>query len=800
MKNKKNHVDKTKCNAHVMQSMLNANSVSESVSNALIKHSVKNAKSESLCAICNKCLFDANHDMCLINCRTFTIVGNRCPLTRITSTKIVPPKESTIALVITPTQGIFVYSRRPKASRSIGSSSKVKNVESNTPNSTEPNQSWGSTISDVPSSSFIDFRLSKLFCGYGYYQMGNVIISQVYYVEGLGHNSFCVGQFCDSDLEVAFRKHTCFVHDLEGVDLLKGLRGSNLYTLSLENLMLSSPICLLSKASKTKSWLWHRILSHLNFNYITCYTQNRSLIRKRHNKTPYKLFHDRKPDLSYHHVFGALCYPTNDGEDLDELKLKADIGIFDSGLNFSLLEQSVHDSCQIFLLQLFIAPKHVVSTGSSSTIIDQDAPSTNTSQTTLETPSPVIPLGVKEAYHDIEVAHMDNNPFVEFLIPEPSSEESYTRIYKVKLDELGGLLKNKARLVVRVYRREEWIDFKESFALGMETYEPADTPMVEKSKLDEDPQGKVVDPTHYRGMIGTLMYLIASRPDLMLAMRVAKIPKKSTSGSMQMLGERLQFWYTIKKVQGTNSYEFLLANKKCIVNAKVFRTILDTCPRVEGVHFTNVLDNDIALTFLINLGYKGLLKKHTNMFVDHMHQPWRTLATIINKCISKKLASNDKLKKYRIDILWGMFKREYVDYSALIWEDIAYQIDHMKEKRSRSENMPYPRFTKIIINHFLKQHKSLTNLNHKHHHTIKDDGIVSRLKFVRIGRFNFRITSLTGFLAQSIRSSNADALDSLYLLVLITRTSQSRQHGFPFITVNTKEYHSECSGNYKDNA
>nr|GEY50729.1 retrovirus-related Pol polyprotein from transposon TNT 1-94 [Tanacetum cinerariifolium] len=105
--------------------------------------------------------------------------------------------------------------------------------------------------------------------GYGDYQIRNVTISRVYYVEGLGRNLFSVGQFCDSDLEVAFRKHTCFIRNLEGVDLLKGSRGSNLYTLSLDNLLLSSPICLLSKASKTKSWLWHQRLSHLNFDYIT---------------------------------------------------------------------------------------------------------------------------------------------------------------------------------------------------------------------------------------------------------------------------------------------------------------------------------------------------------------------------------------------------------------------------------------------------------------------------------------------------------------------------------------------------
>ncbi|GJT30776.1 hypothetical protein Tco_0911051 [Tanacetum coccineum] len=115
-----------------------------------------------------------------------------------------------------------------------------------------------------------------------------------------------------------------------------------------------------------------------------------------------------------------------------------------------------------------------------------------------------------------------------------------------------------------------------------------------------------------------------------------------------------QLWYSIKKVQGTDSYKFLHANKKCTVNAEFFRTILDICPRVEGVYFTDVPDDDTTLTFLIDLGYKGPLK----------------------------------------------------------------------EKKSRRENMPYPRFTKIIINHFLKQHKSLTNLNYQKYHTIKDDGIM----------------------------------------------------------------------------
>ncbi|GJS81579.1 retrovirus-related pol polyprotein from transposon TNT 1-94 [Tanacetum coccineum] len=104
--------------------------------------------------------------------------------------------------------------------------------------------------------------------GYEDYVISDSVISRVYYVDGLGHNLFSVGQFCDSDLEVAFRKHSCYVRDTYGVELIKGSRGSNLYTISVEDMMKSSPICLLSKASKNKSWLWHRCLNHLNFGTI----------------------------------------------------------------------------------------------------------------------------------------------------------------------------------------------------------------------------------------------------------------------------------------------------------------------------------------------------------------------------------------------------------------------------------------------------------------------------------------------------------------------------------------------------
>nr|GEV68960.1 hypothetical protein [Tanacetum cinerariifolium] len=104
-------------------------------------------------------------------------------------------------------------------------------------------------------------------------------------------------------------------------------------------------------------------------------------------------------------------------------------------------------------------------------------------------------------------------------------------IYMVKLDELGGILKNKARLVVRGYSQEEGIDFEKSFSLvarlevvqiflmfaahmNMIVYQIDWVLQWGKSKLDEDIQGKAVDPTHYHDMVGTLMYLTSSRPDM----------------------------------------------------------------------------------------------------------------------------------------------------------------------------------------------------------------------------------------------------------------------------------------------
>ncbi|GJS11586.1 integrase, catalytic region, zinc finger, CCHC-type containing protein [Tanacetum coccineum] len=146
--------------------------------------------------------------------------------------------------------------------------------------------------------------------GYGDYAIGDSVISRLYYMEGLGHNLFSVRQFCDSDLEVAFMKHSCYIRDTDGVELIKGSCGSILYTISVEDMMKSSPICLLSKASKNKSWLWHHRLNHLNF---VSRTPQQNDVVKRQNRTLVEaartiLIFSKAPMFLWAEAVATACY------------------------------------------------------------------------------------------------------------------------------------------------------------------------------------------------------------------------------------------------------------------------------------------------------------------------------------------------------------------------------------------------------------------------------------------------------------------------------------------------------------
>nr|GEV23677.1 hypothetical protein [Tanacetum cinerariifolium] len=816
---------------------------------ASVLHSKLNVNSDLQCVTCNGWLFSNNHDSCVLD-----FINN--VNARVKSKSF---KKSVKRKIWKPTgkvvQIVLWYLDFGCSKHMTGDCSQLTNFV----------DKFLGTI------KFDNDHVAKIM-GYGDYQIGNVTISRVYFIDGLGHNLFSVGQFCYSDLEVAFRQHTCFIRNLEGFDLLFGSRGNNLYTLSLEGIIKSSAICLLSKASKTKSWLWHQRLYHLNFGAInqlarkglvrglpklkfekdhicsactmgkskkkshkpkyedinheklyllhmdlcrlmrvksvngkkyilvivddysrftwfkclrskdeapdfiikflkmiqqndvikrrnrtlieaartmliyaraslflwaealatTCYTQNHSIIRLHHGKTPYELLHEKLPDLSFFYVFGALCYPTNDSENLRKLQPKANIGIF-SGyaptkkafwiynrrtrriiktihVDFDDLTAMAYEQSRLRPVLHEMTPAIICSglvpnlTSSTPFVpplrIDWDMlfqplfDEILTPPPSVDYPAPKVIAPIAEV---IEAMQEELNEFERLevweLVPRPDKVMVITLkwIYKVKLDELGVarleairiFLAYAAHMNMVVYQmdvktaflngnlREEvdvsqldrfvdpdnpnyvynlkkdlyglkqapraWYDMLSSFLISQDFYkgsvdpilfiyrydndlllvqiyvddiifaastpelcdlfakimcskfkmlmmgkilfflglqisqsprgifinqskyaleslkkysfessDPVDTPMMEKSKLDKDKEGKAVDPSHYRGMIGTLLYLTATFADVDHV--GCQDTRRSTSGSMQFLGDRLISWSSKRQI------------------------------------------------------------------------------------------------------------------------------------------------------------------------------------------------------------------------------------------------------------
>ncbi|GJT00419.1 retrovirus-related pol polyprotein from transposon TNT 1-94 [Tanacetum coccineum] len=626
----------------IKYSLKTTNPVDSSISS---KRTIINLNSHSVCQTCNKCLISANHDMCVV---TYLHSVNASPSVKNVVRKVKQVwKPKQVKQVWKPTGNILTTVGRTDRPLVFG----LRLFKTYDRGSLAA-QEFHEKVHRDGYTMWKDWDTIYFF----FYQQFSALIWKMWWAP--------------------IQKHSCYVRDTDGVELIKGSRGSSLYTISVEDMMKSSPICLLSKASKNKSWLWHQRLNHLNFGTINdlarkdlvrglprlkfekdhlcsacqlgksknhthnpnlktptwmflipfiwiyvdrlprtpqqngvverqnrtlveaartmlifskapmflwaeavataCYTQNRSLIHTRHDKIPYKLVHDKKPDLTFFRVFGALCYPTNNSEDVRKLQPTVNIGIFvgyapsrkglvpnpvpaapyvpPTSKELEILFQPMFDE--------YLEPPHgerpdslattvpapVNSAGTpSSTTNDQDAPSLS---------NPFVPI--------------DNNPFVNMFASEHSSEASSSRdvssaestyvtqthyhlgkwskdhlldnvignpsrlvstrkqlatdalwcldnyvlskvepknfkspitedcwfqamqdeihefdqlqvwelvpqpdcvmiialkwIYKVKLDEYGDVLKNKARFVAKGYRQEKGIDFEESFA------------------------------------------------------------------------------------------------------------------------------------------------------------------------------------------------------------------------------------------------------------------------------------------------------------------------------------------------
>ncbi|GJT57684.1 retrovirus-related pol polyprotein from transposon TNT 1-94 [Tanacetum coccineum] len=205
-----------------------------------------------------------------------------------------------------------------------------------------------SNLSSIPSSSnsLADCSTHPIHCtvhfdndqfalilSYGDLVQGSIMINRVYYVEGLNHNLFSVGQFCDANLEVAFRKSTCFVRDLQGNDLLieEGIEHQTSTprtpkqngVVERRNRTLVEAARTMLSASKLPLFFWAEAIA------TACYTQNRSIIILTQEKTAYAyhIINDRKPSIKHLHIFGFTCYLTRDGENLDKMKEKRDLCI-----------------------------------------------------------------------------------------------------------------------------------------------------------------------------------------------------------------------------------------------------------------------------------------------------------------------------------------------------------------------------------------------------------------------------------------------------------------------------------------
>ncbi|GJR65123.1 retrovirus-related pol polyprotein from transposon TNT 1-94 [Tanacetum coccineum] len=770
---------KNKVEAHpriVKSSLKNKNCFVKPKGNANVQHSKLNANSKLLCVKCNGCILSNNHDLCVLDfindmnarnksksvkksskrkvwkptgkvftnirytwrptSQTFTIIGNACPLTRITITAEVPLRKPTALESDTPklvvVQIVLWYLDSGCSKHMTEDRSQLTNFV---------NKFLGTV-------KFGNDHVGKIM-GYGDYLIGNVTILRVYYVDRLGHNLFSIGQFCSSNLEVAFRHHTCFISNLEGVDLLTGSRGNNLYTLSLRDMMASSLIsrhglvrgllklkfekghlcsaCAMGKSKKKphkpksedinqeKLYLLHmdlcgpmRVVSVNGKKYILVIVDDYSqftwvkCLRSKDEAPDFIIkFLKMIQKVGISHETSVACSPQQNGiverrnrtlieaactmliyakaplflwaevvatAYFDELTSMASKHIslepalhemtpttISSGLvpnpppstpfvppsrtDWDILFQPLFDELLnplpcvdppapevIPLITEVVAPEPAVSNGSpSSTTVDQDASCSSNSQSSPETQPPVISNDVEEENHDLDVAHMNNDPFFvepknykdaltqacwieamqeelnEFerlevweLVPRPDKvmvitlkwiyKESFAPVARleairiflafaaymnmvvyqidVKTTFLNGILREevyvsqldgfvdqnnpnhvyrlkKALYVLKQALRAYFLN-QSKYALeslkkyGMESSDLVDTPMVEKSKLDEDPQGKVVDPTHYRGMVGTLMYLTTRNSGIqmilllleqLMQMRITRVAK-----------------------------------------------------------------------------------------------------------------------------------------------------------------------------------------------------------------------------------------------------------------------------------
>nr|GEW84883.1 hypothetical protein [Tanacetum cinerariifolium] len=187
-----------------------------------------------------------------------------------------------------------------------------------------------------------------------------------------------------------------------------------------------------------------------------------------------------------------------------------------------------------------------------------------------------------------------------------------------------------------------------------------------------------------------------------------------------------EFWATTTVHH--HSIRFKMNNKKRIINLEYFREMLHICLRIPNQTFDELPFEKEILAFLRYLGHSGEIKKIMDVNINKLHQPWRSFAVVINKCLSGKSTGHDSLRLSQAQILWGMYHKKNVNFTYLLWEDFVYQVKHKDSKNSNE--MYYPRFTKVIINFFMTKDPSILRRNKVNWNYVRDDQMFTRIKLV----------------------------------------------------------------------
>nr|GEV13511.1 uncharacterized mitochondrial protein AtMg00810-like [Tanacetum cinerariifolium] len=452
--------------------------------------------------------------------------------------------------------------------------------------------------------------------GYGDVVIGSMTIKKVYYVEGLGHNLFSVGNFCNKGLEVAFRRSTSFVRNKDGVDLLTGDRLLNLCTIALNEVASNSLTCLLAKASSTQSWLWHQRLSHLNVTTINNLVNNNlvqglpkmkfekdhlcsaceqgKIHRKQHkskmafasnkplyllhidlcgpirvesingkryvlvvvddysrytwvfflhskdeaseviisfikktqlnlqlqvqrvrtDNAPYELMNKRKPNIKFFRVFGCRCYILNDYEDVGKLKAKEDIRVFVGYSKeyaafriYNKQSRKIHESVNVNVDEISKMASKQFSLEPGLSNLNKTGKSSNPSVSQV---SETSKKDLKDLFHNIYDEYFDSSKIMKSSITNVETSINEEVFHETAF--LNGILREEVYVGQPLgFVSKQYLDH----VFRMENRDTVPTRMVEQAKLKLDFVGNPIDHTDYRSMIGSLMYVTSSRPDIM---------------------------------------------------------------------------------------------------------------------------------------------------------------------------------------------------------------------------------------------------------------------------------------------